>query len=455
MNRQILNRCALTLLFITGTFAFGCITPARRGPAVPEAAPPSASPIPSQDLELKIAELNQMLASDDLDEYQRDFVLNLISLYEKIRQGSMDCPEAFNLVLEYLEEVTDSFLKKTGGGTLHKHIIRQFSVKRRQIFDNYLYGNYQGVIDGAIELETTYGADALTPEIGLAFAVSLAKKGMLEEALGIASKILPKLEGKPDMVHLRAYMIEWQLGMGERGKALQIYEKLLDNIDERKGLLTLAQRNLALKSDDMTSRTDRPIQEKPRVGELDMEITSLDQLISEVARLIADNEYQQAKILLVRRRLKTQDEAEINLLDQAFQRVEQAEADYRVQIQSGAVEEDPLRVAKNLIDVEEFERAIETIDALDGDESVSPEAAKLKLQATEGLINRERNRAAKLFLMSKNTQDPVKKKDYLVSSHTILKHLVDKYPLSPLNKKVKDNMDTVENEMKVLGIFPE
>ena len=42
-----------------------------------------------------------------------------------------------------------------------------------------------------------------------------------------------ELEGRPDLIHLRADMVEWQLDMGNREKATEIYEKLVDNLDER------------------------------------------------------------------------------------------------------------------------------------------------------------------------------------------------------------------------------
>ncbi|MCJ7594612.1 MAG: hypothetical protein MUO52_07580, partial [Desulfobacterales bacterium] len=62
----------------------------------------------------------------------------------------------------------------------------------------------------------------------------------------------------------------------------------------------------------------------------------------------------------------------------------------------------------------------------------------------------ERNKAAKIFLMAKQTREPAKKQDLLRSSHEILKALVDKYPLSPLNQKIKDNMNRIEEELMKL-----
>ena len=442
-------------LFISGALASGCITPVQRGPS-PSEAPPAADLISRGDLEMKMTELNQMLGSGRLDAYQREIALRHLSLYEKMYQGKMECPDTLKLVLDHVNDLSDAFLKDTkGGDSLSHQFIRQFSEKRRQILDEYLYENYQGVIDGAIDLETSFGAEALTPEIGLVFAVSLAKKGMLKEALNIASKVLGKLDGKPDMLHLQAYMIDWELGLGKRDEALQVYEKLLDNLDERKALLSKAQRHLTIRKRDPAPGFDTPPSAHSTIGEVDAAVISFDQLVDEVERLLGENEYQQAKLLLVRRRVATGNDAEIAFLDRTYKRVEQAEAKFRGRFQEDPLKEDPLKIARAFIDTEEYGKAIEALEDLDTQGRISTEATQLKTLAIEGLINRERNRAAKLFLLAKNTQDPMKKKDYLLSSHGILKHLVKEYPLSPLNDKIKDNMETVEKEMSDLGFFPE
>ncbi len=442
-------------IFISGALASGCITPARQGPSLPE-TPPAAELISRGDLEMKMAELNQMLGSDRLDAYQREIALRHLSLYEKIYQGKMDCPGTLNLVLDHVNDMSDAFLKNSeGGDSLGRRFIQQFSEKRRQILDEYLYENYQGVIDGTIDLETSFGAEALTPEIGLVFAVSLAKKGMLKEALNIASKVLGKLDGKPDRLHLQAYMIDWELGLGKREEALQVYEKLLDDLDERKALFSKAQRHLAIRKRDVAPGLDTPPSGRSMIGEVDAAIISFDRLIDEVERLLVEDEYQQAKLLLVRRRVATQDKAEIAFLDQTYKRVEQAETEFRSRFQESPLKEDPLKIARGFIDAEEYEKAIESLEVLDTEGRTSTEAFQLKTLAVEGLISRDRKRAAKLFLLARNTQNPEKKKDYLLSSHAILKHLVEEYPLSPLNKKVKNNIETVEREMDTLGFSPE
>ncbi|MFH1953464.1 MAG: hypothetical protein ABIL06_17830 [Pseudomonadota bacterium] len=66
----------------------------------------------------------------------------------------------------------------------------------------------------------------------------------------------------------------------------------------------------------------------------------------------------------------------------------------------------------------------------------------------ESLINSERNRAAEIFLTAKKTKDPSKKKELLNSSCDILKALIDNYPSSPLNQKLKSHMAIVKEELE-------
>jgi hypothetical protein len=49
--------------------------------------------------------------------------------------------------------------------------------------------------------------------------------------------------------------------------------------------------------------------------------------------------------------------------------------------------------------------------------------------------------------MARNTQDPVKKEGLLVSSHNILKNLVDQYPSTPMYQTINDNMKRIEEEL--------
>jgi outer membrane protein assembly factor BamD (BamD/ComL family) len=66
----------------------------------------------------------------------------------------------------------------------------------------------------------------------------------------------------------------------------------------------------------------------------------------------------------------------------------------------------------------------------------------------EGLIERDRNRAARLFLAARQATDPDQKDQYLRASFDILQALVEKYPTSPLIAKVRAHRDRVREEME-------
>jgi len=141
--------------------------------------------------------------------------------------------------------------------------------------------------------------------------------------------------------------------------------------------------------------------------------------------------------------------------DQPPAPIEQSEEQHlQERIELLAMKEQTLSHAKQLVEADKFEEAIVAIDALDAKGSVD-EAAKAVLdEAVSGLVNLERNRAAKAFYSAKQTDDPARREAYLRTSHEILKQLIDKYPSSTLISKVKSNLETVESEMAKVGLRP-
>ena len=103
------------------------------------------------------------------------------------------------------------------------------------------------------------------------------------------------------------------------------------------------------------------------------------------------------------------------------------------------------------IEDEDFEEAITRLEELEQSIEFGTESRVLRAQAIEKLVARERNRAAKLFLSAKGTADPENKEKYLTLSRDILKLLIEKYPSSSLNQKLKSNLLTVEKELAKLG----
>jgi hypothetical protein len=108
--------------------------------------------------------------------------------------------------------------------------------------------------------------------------------------------------------------------------------------------------------------------------------------------------------------------------------------------------------AKNLLEQEKFEEAINRLETLENARSVNNEAqlTRLKQNAVNGLINRERNRAANFYLKSKKTNDPALKQEALYASRDILADLILNYPNSSLIPKLTQNLEVVEQALEAL-----
>ena len=143
-----------------------------------------------------------------------------------------------------------------------------------------------------------------------------------------------------------------------------------------------------------------------------------------------------------------QEETELETIDQAFKTIQVAEERYQKRkITSVTHGEDTLKLAAKLIEEEKFEEAISKLEELKENQEFAHETEEIKELAIEKLINRERNRAAKIFLLAKKTNDPAKRKELLVSSHTILKVLIKEYPSSSLIDRLNRHIKSVENEL--------
>ncbi len=105
--------------------------------------------------------------------------------------------------------------------------------------------------------------------------------------------------------------------------------------------------------------------------------------------------------------------------------------------------------AKRLIEQENYEQALSILNEVkESNEQIN----ELKNKAIEGIINRERNKAAKLFLLAKEERDIQKKKEYLENSYRILEALIVQYPESPLIKRVEENLKEVEKELNKISV---
>ena len=262
---------------------------------------------------------------------------------------------------------------------------------------------------------------------------------MVQEALRVGTRISDELERMPGVVELRARMVEWQLALGDKKGAVQGYEKLVDDVNETEAFLKGAERQIS----------GHGLQKAPPPSpDLTQEPASVQEVLDQVDALVEKKDFDAAKLLLLRLAIRLQGGAEADRVDQAMKAVELAEEKAWEQERSDAFQKrETLELAASLIEQEKYEEAIAKIDSVAWASELGPEAKQLQNLAVEKIVNRQRNEAAKLFLMARNTQDPVKKEGLLVSSYNILKNLVDQYPSSPMYQTINDNMKRIEEEL--------
>jgi hypothetical protein len=407
-------------------------------PHEPTAAPPG--------LDEKIAALSDLLEKEALSDRDRNLGLALLAAYQALQEAlrhplpESKKEELVNLLYEKLSTIDDNFFAITPS-------LQHVNQEREKILQYYLSGDHGSVIQACLDLEERFGPEALSPEVGLLFALSLGKKGLHRDALRVGEDIKRELEGNPDLVYLQAQMIEWHLALGQRTEALQIYEGLQDRLDERTGLLKKAEQSLSREE----SKTAHQPGASKGPGALGAEPESLDSTLNKVDALIQQHRFDQAKFVLLRQRIRIQEGPDTERIDKAMKSVEEAEERFHQEEAARlARRQETLERATRMMEQEKYDEVITQMDGLEQQGMMGTEADALRSQAIEKLVNRERNRAAKLFLMAKQAKEPSEKETLLLSSRNILKALLEKYPSSSYNEKINSHIVIIEEELAKL-----
>ncbi len=438
----------------------GCVPEARKPDVVYGPERQTAPVAPISLLDARITALRAMLQEGTLSEEDRIMAGDLLGLYEKIRKDALSQPPRYDdpemnrrlfTLLHRFEEKYYSRERPVDQET--KDVINRFSATRKRILENYLYGDYQGVVDECMKLESTLGPKSLTPEIGLIFALSLAKKGMLKEAVAVGEKIVSQMEGKPDLLYLQAQITEWHVMLGQKEQAIQSYEKLLDNLDGKEALLKRTEKKMTARE---TPSPGPALPPPPSDTEaMPEDLGSLESVLKRADELTGNKQFHEARMLLVKYRITLPDGPELETIDQALKKVDMAEQEHldgefaqKRRFQEGMTR------AKAMIEEERFEEALAELEKLEQERLGNAETRTLSEMATEKLIHQERNKAAKLYLMARNTSDPEKKEELLLSSYNKLKVLIEKYPSSSLITTLNNNLLRVRDELRKLGVNP-
>jgi tetratricopeptide (TPR) repeat protein len=447
MNKTVLIKATLIALFFIFYFS-GCVTMKEKRVIVPESGVTPTSVLPMETIDQTIGELEDIINTAYLSQDERKMFTDFLSACKELKsvdEGSSSDYEYRKAVKGLLSSIQRACeLYKTGESISERQplarIINEYSLKKKEIHDSFLSGYYNQVIAQCVELEKRFGKDSLTPEIGLIFSISLAENGMLQQAISVGEKILNDLESRPDLIYLRSNIIKWELKMGNREKALEIYEKLVDNMNERNSIFNSVSKRITADDKDIAEiNLDREA-----LGDLDSAHSAeVQSNLDTVERMIKNESYAEAKLFLYRWRLRANEGPEIEIIEKAMESVELAEAKLNNHLEN---ERRIINDAKRLIDGENYEEALSILDTLAVDDNnISQDALKLKELAIEKLISRERDKAAEYFLMAKNSSDPNEKEVLLKSSIEILDRLIEEYPSSPSVKKLNNDTQKVRN----------
>jgi hypothetical protein len=456
MKRRI-QRPFLVLLCLS-VFGCGPFSQTRVSGPPPRPAPAEAV-FPEALIQKKIRFLQAILEEDALSKRDRDLALSLLDAYQLVQKTAQGpatdaaCKGAVHALLYSLIQLDEDYFRRTKTAPGDYAIpLRLFSDKRDEIMEDYLAGDYGTVVRKCHRLKQDFGPAALTPEIALVFALSLAEEGMVEEAVDIGQGLMRQTETRPDRLYLASKLVEWQLRLDRREAAILAHERLTDDLDDRRALARHLDEQLRTREkitvviEDLDD--DTPFGKRPGTEEA----PAMESLLARVDVLIQKGAYAEARRLLLSYRLGLGEDPETRLIDEALERVASAEEEVK-RAEQGRENRtrQSLASARRLMEEERFEEAIAQLDALEQDQPGVAETEDLRREAVERLVSRERNRAARMFLAAQRTDDLEQKEAYLKDSYHILTKLLEKYPSSSLKKRINNHIRRIEEELDKLN----
>ncbi|MBN1625558.1 MAG: hypothetical protein JW944_03450, partial [Deltaproteobacteria bacterium] len=268
------------------------------------------------------------------------------------------------------------------------------------------------------------------------------------EAINIGDKIIAEIEQLPDLIHLRAGLIQWQIEMGDRERALKEYREIMEDIGNNQEVLDKITEGFS-KENNKTVESDQVLEallDKESNADLNSRITGM---LNEVDNLKSNGDYNGARLLILKWRLRADEPDELAAVNNALASLDLSETEYLERLKTDT--DELIAQTTKLIEEEEYESAINMIDMVKNKGENNPEIDKKRAIAVEKLIDQERNRAARIFLAAKKTNDIRKKRELLLSARDILAGLVEEYPSSGMAVKIKSYLNSVNDELIKTG----
>ena len=399
-------------------------------------------------LDKRIYEIKNLLKENSLSDDRKETAISILKVYEKLKslnEGALtekQSRKTIKLLFDTLVKIEQQYFYNgiVSGDAAGQIIIENYSALKKQIYEDYFSGDLKSVISGCGELVSRFGKNGLTPDLGIMLVEALSKNKMTSDALTLARSILGAVENRPDLIRLLADAIELELKAGNTEDARQLYEKLIDGMNERNNLYLNAG-NLLSAYQGNGPGVDESVKEK--ISEIDPEkAVQIQQMVDNVEKLLSQKDFSGARLELVRRRLRAEEGPELDMIEQLWKSVDKAEEQFNSE---NSYDKIIIEDAKKLIEEEKFEDALEILEPVVA-EGGNYEADKVKKDAIERLINREKLIAANLKREANEEINVQRKRDLLLKVKSIFQNLIDKYPTSPLIDRIKRNVSVVEIE---------
>ncbi len=445
----------VSLMFLLAVAS--CVPLQRERPRV-AMIPRGAAPLAEHQrerLENRVKALRALLEDGALDPDQSRLAANLIRLYEEIAERVEPYrPLERDLLAALLELEARYFELATKEALEAKEVVSEFLEARAEILELFVSKNYAGVVERCVSLKNRYGPKALDPELEAVLSMALARQGLYKEAIEIAERVMASKQDLPNLTTLIAEIPLWYLELQDNEKAFAAFERFSKVAHESSNLANrIGARVMAASPQGVTisKYPQHPTEQSMLKPDERVGTETLEGLIQEAYKLSDLKKFEEARELLLSQRNTFTNPSEIEAIDQALRIIDQREEQY-LEARIAALSRDrfTLENARRLAEEERYDEAIAALDQLLALSPGNKEARALRDNLVETHINKERNRAARLFLAAKNVSDPLKKERYLRSCLEILKGLVDKYPSSPLIPKINSHIAKVSRELERL-----
>jgi outer membrane protein assembly factor BamD (BamD/ComL family) len=457
-NNTRFERIASVLLFLTLILS-ACTTVTPKNEVIKNVKPTvKVEPVlPITAIDKKISILEDLLTNNKIQEKDRTMITNLISDYHKIKvlsqgdQSQNDYKEIILTLFNDLSLLDENYFLSHGPDTneIYNKAANDLYVKKQSILKKYIAKDYKAVISGCNELEKTFGKASMTYETGILLALSLVKDGRTAEAITVADKVIDDLKGSPDLIQLRAGLIEWRIKTEKKENALKEYQELVESMNEKQDIFDKITGKVNSQQNKNVIEPDQSLNNiinKTINADTNTRITSI---LKEVDNLKTQGDFTGARQLLLKWKTHTNEVTELTEIDNALKTLDLSEKQYQENLKIN--QKEGIKAAAKLIEEEEYESAINMLDKMQSGGDSNPDLDQQKNIAVEKLINKERNRAAKIFLNAKKTEDTKKKETLLLSAQSILNGLIERYPSSGSIEKLKSNLNSINNELKKIG----